>query len=203
MSSAPERESGAEWRSASAPPRSHRAVFVDRDGTINVDTHYLSSPGQVELHRGVAQGIALLRAHQFPVIVVTNQSGIARGLYTRDAVEAIHARIQELLAKEHAHVDAFYYCPHAPADGCRCRKPGTELFERAAQEHHLDLKASAILGDRWLDIEAGQKLGMLTAYVPEPGAREIYPEEQRRAREEADIFAPSFGVAVHRILERG
>jgi D-glycero-D-manno-heptose 1,7-bisphosphate phosphatase len=203
VSSAPEVEAGAEWRAPSAPPRLRRAVFVDRDGTLVVDRHYMKDPGQIELLRGVAQGVSLLRAHHFPVIVVSNQSGIERGLYTQEDVEAIHRRIQELLAREGTQLDAFYYCPHAPETKCPCRKPGTALFERAAEERHLDLRSSAMLGDRGLDVEAGKELGMLTAYVPEPGAREHFPVEVLEAQGRADIFASSFLSACHRILARG
>lgn len=203
MSSAPEREPGPEHRSPSPLPWLRRAVFVDRDGTLNVDTHYLPGPEKVELHAGVSRGVALLRSHDFLVVVVTNQSGIARGFYTRQAVEEIHRRIQDLLASAGTRVDAFYYCPHAPQDGCACRKPGTALFAQAARDLGIDLPSSAIIGDRMLDVDAGAKLGLTTVYVPEPGALERYPEERRRARTEADILAPSFLSGCLRILARG
>lgn len=194
---------GSEFRAPSAPSRLRRAVFVDRDGTLNVDTHYLTGPEKVELHRGVREGVVLLRSHGFLVLVVTNQSGIARGLYTREAVEAIHARIQELLGAVGTRVDAFYYCPHAPSEGCACRKPGTALFEQAARDHHLDLGGCAIIGDRILDVEAGARLGMTTVYVPEPGAESNYPQEREKANEAADLLAPNFLSAVHLLLARG
>ena len=203
MSSAPEREDGPEHRPSSATPPLRRAVFVDRDGTLNVDTHYLQGPEKVELHLGVREGVALLRAHGFLVVVVTNQSGISRGFYTREAVEAIHQKIQRLMAEAGTQIDAFYYCPHAPQEGCACRKPGTALFEQAARELHIDLRTSAIIGDRMLDVEAGTRLGLTTVYVPEPGAHHRYPQEFQRAQVEANLVATSFLAGCRRLLERG
>ncbi|EQD37706.1 D,D-heptose 1,7-bisphosphate phosphatase, partial [mine drainage metagenome] len=114
------------------------ALLVDRDGTINVDLNYLDDADRLEIFRGVGAALRLARAHGFRIICVTNQSGIARGLYTHEQVARIHERLNERLAREGAHIDAFYYCPHRPEDRCRCRKPGTGLLEQALQEHHLD-----------------------------------------------------------------
>ncbi len=204
MSSAPETGNGAHRGPAPPSGAGHlrRAVFVDRDGTLNVDTHYLAGPEKVELYRGVTEGVSLLRSRGFLVVVITNQSGIARGLYTQSAVEAIHARIQELLRRGGTEVDAFYYCPHAPAEGCACRKPGTELFERAARDLGIDLPSSAMIGDRMLDVEAAEKLHLTSIYVPEAGERPHYPEEQLEAAHRASIIAPSFLEGCQRLLER-
>jgi D-glycero-D-manno-heptose 1,7-bisphosphate phosphatase len=184
-------------------PPLRRAVFVDRDGTLNLDVHYLSDPQRLEIPQGVARGLRQLRAHGYLIIVATNQSGIARGLYTVADVEAIHRRLQERLQEARAAVDAFYYCPHEPSEQCPCRKPRTGLFLQAQKDFHLDLPLCAIIGDRWMDVEVGRQLGMLTAFVPEPGFRPRYPDEVERARKEADIFTTSFREACWRILARG
>ena len=184
-------------------PHRQRAVFVDRDGTLNVDLRYMRDPARLELYRGVPRALRLLHQHGFQVVVVTNQSGIVRGLYTDEDVAAIHARLQERLAQHGTGVDAFYYCPHAPEDGCVCRKPNPGLFQRAASDLGLDLGSSAIIGDRLLDVQAGQRLGLLTAYVPEPGERMRYPEEVPLARASADICAPTFFEAALRVMARG
>ncbi len=184
------------------PPVHRQAVFLDRDGTLNVDLHYLKDPERLELHRGVGEGLRRLRAAGFLRLVVTNQSGVARGLYTAKDVEAIHARLVQKLAEEDASVDAFYYCPHAPEEGCACRKPEVGLFRQAARDWDLDLSRCAVLGDRYLDVEAGRRLGMLTAYVPEPGSEGEYLEERPRALAEADLVASSFLEAVDGILQR-
>ena len=185
-----------------ASPTPRRAVFLDRDGTLNVDLHYLKDPERLELHRGVGEGLRRLKGAGYLLLVVTNQSGVARGLYTVKDVEAIHARLLQRLTAEGASVDGFYYCPHAPEEGCACRKPGVALFQQAAREWNLDLARCVVLGDRYLDVEAGRRLGMLTAYVPEPGSEGEYAEERPRALAEADLAAASFLEAVEGILQR-
>ncbi|MGI0132358.1 MAG: D-glycero-alpha-D-manno-heptose-1,7-bisphosphate 7-phosphatase [Thermoplasmata archaeon] len=187
---------------ATSPPR-RRAVFVDRDGTINPDFHYLNDARRLEVFRGVANALRLLRAHGFLVLCVTNQSGIERGFYTEEDVQRIHHRLNEILARGHTHVDGFYYCPHAPETGCACRKPGTELFLRAQREWHLDFTGSAIIGDRALDVEAGERLGLLTAVVPPPGHAEELEVELRHHHVVPDLRARSFLSATTRILAIG
>jgi histidinol-phosphate phosphatase family protein len=185
---------------AEARPLLRRAVFLDRDGTLNVDLKYISDPGQLELFKGVAQGLRLLADHGFLLVVVTNQSGISRGLYTHETVANLHKRLQELLAKEGVRIDRFYYCPHAPADACLCRKPGIELFNKAAKDLSIHIPSSAIIGDKPLDVEAGRKLGLLTALVRTQDFQ-LAPEDA--AKDSADIEAPSFLGACERILARG
>ncbi|HTP55565.1 MAG TPA: HAD family hydrolase, partial [Thermoplasmata archaeon] len=138
---------------------------MDRDGTLNPDLHYLKDAARLELFRGVGESLRLAIDRGWLVVCVTNQSGVERGFYTEEDVARIHERLNALLLPAGARVDAFYHCPHAPERGCACRKPGTELFERAARDWGIDLAASAIVGDRVLDAEAGKKLGLLTALV--------------------------------------
>ncbi|MCI4324528.1 MAG: HAD family hydrolase [Thermoplasmata archaeon] len=188
---------------APAAPGGRRAVFVDRDGTLNPDLHYLSDAARVEVFRGVGEGVRLLREHGYLVICVTNQSGVERGFYTDADVVAIHERIERLLAPSGAAIDRFYYCPHAPETHCRCRKPGTELFERAARDFGIEFAASAIVGDRSLDVEAGERLGLLTALVPPPGHEAEAAAELRERQSVPDFVAPSFRAAALHILHRG
>jgi D-glycero-D-manno-heptose 1,7-bisphosphate phosphatase len=185
------------------PARLRRALFVDRDGTLNPDLHYLRDAGRLELFRGVGDALRLAREHGQVVVCVTNQSGIDRGLYTAEDVERIHRRLNELLAPHGARVDAFYYCPHAPERGCACRKPGTELFERATADLQLDLGSSALVGDRLVDVEAGRRLGLLTAVVRTPGHEELVDRELADAHVVPDLAADSFRGAVARLLARG
>lgn len=184
-----------------APRR--RAVYVDRDGTINPDLRYLSDASRLEVYRGVAEAIRLLRAHGYLVVCVTNQSGIERGFYTAEDVERIHHRVNEILAVEGARVDAFYYCPHAPDAGCACRKPGTELFERAERELHLARGGSAVIGDRAIDIEAGERLGLLTILVASPGHESEVAREIGARNVRPDLSAPSMRAAAARLLAIG
>lgn len=187
----------------SVAPGHRRAVFVDRDGTLNPDVRYMSRAAQLEVFRGVAEGLRWLRAHGYWTICVTNQSGIERGLYSEADVEAIHGRLNERLAREGARVDAFYYCPHAPQNACRCRKPGTELFERAQDAYGLDFAACAIIGDRPLDVQAGDRLGLTTAVVYSPGHETEQREEFRALRVVPDVTGYSFPAAAARLLARG
>jgi phosphoheptose isomerase len=140
-------------------------VVLDRDGTLNVEVHYLSQPEQVELLPGVADGLRRLRAAGCRLIVVTNQSAIGRGFFDEARLEEIHHRLRELLAEEGVVLDGIYHCPHAPNDGCRCRKPGTELLERAAAEHGFDPSHAFVVGDKPCDIELGRAVGARTLLV--------------------------------------
>jgi D-glycero-D-manno-heptose 1,7-bisphosphate phosphatase len=180
-----------------------RALFVDRDGTLNPDLRYLKDAGRVELFRGVGDALSLVRDHGFLTVCVTNQSGVERGLYTDADVERIHARLNQLLQPHRARIDAFYYCPHAPERHCACRKPGTLLFERARDEWNIDLGSSAIIGDRGLDVEAGHRLGMMTAIVPRPGLEAAAETELVASGVHADLSASTFANATLRILSRG
>src|SRR5580704_3094741 len=114
-------------------------VFLDRDGTIIHDAHYIARPEQVLLLDGAAEAIAQLNRAKIPVILITNQSGIARGYLTVADYERVHARLTELLAQYNAHLDAAYYCPHDPDNipPCSCRKPAPLLFQQAIKEHQL------------------------------------------------------------------
>jgi D,D-heptose 1,7-bisphosphate phosphatase len=167
---------------------------------MNVDLKYISDPDHLELFKGVVEGLRLLAHHGFLLVVVTNQSGISRGLYTEDDVRRLHERLQSMLEKEGVHLDRFYYCPHAPADACACRKPGTELFNRAAKDLSIHMPSSAIIGDRDLDVEAGRRLGLMTALVRTPS---LHLTNNDAPRLRADIEVTSFLEACHRILARG
>ena len=137
------------------------AVFLDRDGTIVVESHYLKDPDRVRLVPGAIEALRALRDAGYVLIVVTNQSGIARGLYDESDFHAVEARIRELLEERGVSVDAVYHCPHHPefTGPCDCRKPGTGMYERAAREHGLDPSRSWYIGDRLKDLEPARVLG--------------------------------------------
>ena len=131
-----------------------RAVFLDRDGTIIEDSGYLADPASVRLLPGAAEAIARLNRVGLPAIVVTNQSGIARGLLDEAAYAATVRRLGELLARAGARLDAHYHCPHHPdlTGPCECRKPGPLLYRRAAADHRLQLARCWWVGDRLRDV---------------------------------------------------
>lgn len=144
------------------------AAFLDRDGTIIADTIHVARPEQVELLPGAGQAIARLNAANIPVIVVTNQSGIARGFFTEADYEAVRLRVEALLAEAGAFVDASYHCPHHPevTGPCRCRKPGLLLYQRATEEHSLDPAHSWFVGDRARDVLPGAHFGGMAYLLP-------------------------------------
>jgi histidinol-phosphate phosphatase family protein len=157
---------------------SKRAVFLDRDGTIAKDVHYCRRVEDFELLPTVPQAIRLLNENGFKVMVVTNQSGIARGYFTEETLGQIHQKMKDELAKYNAWVDAIYYCPHHPDDGCDCRKPKTTLFLKAAREFDVDLSRSYVVGDMQMDIDAGTALGCKTVLVttgPDEGNSVVDP----------------------------
>ena len=148
----------------------NRAVFLDRDGTMAKDVNYCARPEDFKLFPNTAKAIKLLHEHGFKVIVVTNQSGIARGYFTEETLAQIHEKMKAELAKEGAWVDGIYYCPHHPNDNCDCRKPKPKLVLQAAKEHDIDLKHSFVVGDLDMDIGLGKAVGCYTILIsPNPG----------------------------------
>lgn len=145
----------------------NKTVFIDRDGTINVNVEYLDNPDEFRMYPTVAQGIKLLNKHGFTVIIITNQSGIARGYFSEKTLQEIHQKMNHELSKEGAIIDAIYYCPHHPNDNCDCRKPKTGLFTKAIKDFNIDIKHSYLIGDRMLDVCAGHTIGCKTILVPE------------------------------------
>ena len=148
------------------------AVFLDRDGTVNVEVDYLSQPEQLELLPTVSETISRLNSLGIAVVIVTNQAGIARGYFPEHRLHAIHERLRCLLASQHASVDGIYYCPHHPTAGlgsyrivCDCRKPQPGMLIRAAGDLGLNLSRSLMIGDRESDLEAGASAGCHTALV--------------------------------------
>ena len=130
----------------------HPYILLDRDGTLIVEKNYLASVDQVELLPGAVEGLRLLREAGFGLIVITNQSGIARGKLTLDTLTEIHREIQSRLERQGAYLEGFYYCPHGPAEGCACRKPKTLLAQRAAADFGFDLRDCFMIGDKPADI---------------------------------------------------
>lgn len=143
------------------PTHGKRAAFLDRDGVLNVDHGYVHKPEQLEWIPGAPEAVRLLNDAGYLVIVVTNQSGVARGYYGEADVQAFHNHLQEKLRAYGAHIDAFYYCPHHPegvvkelAIRCHCRKPEPGMIERAARDWPLDLSRSFLIGDKDADMTA-------------------------------------------------
>lgn len=142
-----------------------RAVFLDRDGTIIVDESYLADPNRIRFVPGAIDALQALRGRGMMLVVVSNQSGVARGLITPRQHAEVDARFRGLLAGEGIPLDGVYYCVHGPDDGCACRKPRPGLIEQAAREHGIDPKVSFMIGDKLSDVGAGRAAGCITALL--------------------------------------
>lgn len=173
----------------------NRAVFIDRDGTMAEDVHYCSRPEDFELFPNTARAIGLLNQGGFKVIVVTNQSGIARGYFTEDTLARIHQKMKDELAKQGAYVDAIYYCPHHPDEGCDCRKPKPKLVLHAAKEHDIDLEHSFVVGDLQMDIDLGKAVDCPTILISDQSS-------VNNRQSKPDAIAPDLLEAAQVILER-
>jgi len=176
------------------------AVFLDRDGTVMEDAHYIKAPEQVRLLPGAARSVRRLNEAGIRVIVVTNQSGIGRGLFTVEDYEAVRAHFESLLREEGAHIDASYYCPHLPDKPLigNCRKPGTLMFEQAISDFKLDPANVAYVGDRWRDVIASKKLGGRGILIE---SSETTGEDRQRARADDIETAASLSEAVNMLLD--
>ncbi len=144
----------------------NRAVFFDRDGTVTEEVGYLTDLSKMHLIPGAGMAIKKLNDAGFKVILVTNQSGVARGYFPESQVHAAHKMLEQMLQIEGARLDGIYYCPHHPSAGnseytmaCDCRKPGTGLLDRASRDFDIDIKQSYVVGDKWSDIELAQRAG--------------------------------------------
>jgi D-glycero-D-manno-heptose 1,7-bisphosphate phosphatase len=141
------------------------AVFLDRDGTIAEEVGYLNHISRFHMFPFAAQAIRRLNQAKLPVIVITNQSGVGRGYFPESLVGAVHELMTMQLAKEGAHIDALYYCPHKGDDACACRKPKPGMLERAAREHNLDLRRSFVVGDRYGDMALARSVNACSILV--------------------------------------
>ncbi|MCD6292735.1 MAG: HAD family hydrolase [Deltaproteobacteria bacterium] len=184
------------------------AVFLDRDGTIIKDVNYLSQLQEVELLPRAAIAIARLNQLQIPVILVSNQSGIARGKFSEKFVNETHLYLQKILAREGAHLDDFFFCPHHPEAGtapykklCNCRKPEPGLLHQAAARHHLDLSKSYVIGDKLIDVELALRVGGKGILV-ETGYGKNEKEKIYKSKIRPDFIAADLDHAVSWILKK-
>jgi D-glycero-D-manno-heptose 1,7-bisphosphate phosphatase len=161
------------------------AAFIDRDGVVNEERGYVHRIEDFHLLPGVVDGLRLLRQHGYSLVLVTNQAGIGRGLYTEDDYQALTAHLQVLLAAQGAALDGVYHCPHHPIAGvggyrvdCTCRKPHPGMLLQAAHDLGLDLATSVLVGDKHSDLEAGRAAGVAACVLVESGHS---PSAQARA----------------------
>lgn len=141
------------------PPRLRPAVFLDRDGTLCEEVGYLNHVRRFRMFPFAAAALRRLNDAGYPVIIVSNQSGVARGYFPESLVQQVNDEMIQQLSEAGARVDAVYYCPHASSDNCDCRKPKTGMLERAVHGHCIDLQRSFVVGDRYGDIQLARNAG--------------------------------------------
>jgi D-glycero-D-manno-heptose 1,7-bisphosphate phosphatase len=181
-------------------PHGRPAVFLDRDGVLNYNrSDHIRTPEEYVPIPGAAGAVALLKQAGWAVVVVSNQSGLGRGLFAQEALDAIMAKMRAELETVGGGPDAVYYCPHAPGAGCDCRKPKPGLVLQAAREHGLDLGRSYLVGDSASDVACGQAAGLRTVLV-QTGLPEQRPDP---AAVGPDYVARDLGDAVAWILQQG
>jgi histidinol-phosphate phosphatase family protein len=182
------------------------AFFLDRDGTINIDRVYINDPRLIELIPGAAAAVKRAQAAGFLIVVVTNQSGIARGIIDPGALPKIHARLDELLASEAgASVDRYEICVHRPEEGCECRKPKPRMVREAAKALGIDLSRSVFVGDRLSDVATGIASGCRYSILLRTGMGEKAEkllDLRAKPEETPDYVAHDLGEAVDWALER-
>ncbi len=144
-------------------------AFLDRDGTIIEEKDFIKSPDEIEFIPGSIEAIRILKKLGYKIVVISNQSGIGRGILTEKMVKEVNESFIRKLMENGALIDALYFCPHHPDDDCDCRKPKTGLIQKAAAEHKLDLEKAVVIGDKLSDLELGKNLGgksilVLTGY---------------------------------------
>jgi D-glycero-D-manno-heptose 1,7-bisphosphate phosphatase len=170
----------------------HGAVFLDRDGTLMRDVDYCGDPKDVDLLPGVREALPKLKSAGHKLIVITNQSGIGRGYFNEEQYHAVENEVGRQIGE--GVIDATYYCPHLPDDGCKCRKPSPELVLQAARDHHVDLARSFFIGDKASDIDCGRNAGVKTILV-----RTGYGKETDQSL--ADFAADDFATAAKLIVD--
>ncbi len=144
---------------------SDSVVFLDRDGTIIEEKDFINSPDEIEFIPGSIEGIRTIRKLGYKIIVISNQSGIGRGILTEKMVKEINDSFIQQLRERDAPIDALYFCPHHPDDDCNCRKPKAGMISRAVAEHKLELEKAVIIGDKLSDIEMGKRIGAKSILV--------------------------------------
>lgn len=184
-------------------------VFLDRDGTISEEVGYVNHPDRLQLYTWTADAIRKLNQAGLPVIVVTNQSGVAKGYFSEDLVHQVHRKIALELASREARLDAIYYCPHHPharleayRKKCRCRKPLTGMIEEAAEHFRIDLKSSYVVGDSYRDMQLGFNAGTRTILVMTGYGRGEYEYQRSSWPRNPDRIAENLLEAVERILAK-
>lgn len=183
------------------PDTPRRAVFLDRDGTVCEEMGYLNHITRCRVYPFAAAAIRRLNEAGVPVIVLTNQSGVARKFFPEELIDRVHEKIAAELETGGAHLDAFYYCPHNSADNCNCRKPRPGMLEAAARDHSLSVEGSFLVSDRYADLSMMQASGGKGILVLTGYGRGEYEWHRSEWPQQPDFVAEDLSVAVDIILK--
>jgi D-glycero-D-manno-heptose 1,7-bisphosphate phosphatase len=185
----------------------NRAIFIDRDGTLNEEVGYITGISQFRLFDFAAQSIKMINDAGWYAVIITNQAGIARGQYTEAFLRHLHAEMESSLRQRGARLDAIYYCPHHPDFGvppyrqdCNCRKPKPGLIDKASRDLSLDLKECYVIGDRIRDVETGHAAGARSVMVMTGYGREEYADQRMALTRQPDHVCENLLEAVRWIL---
>ena len=183
-------------------------VFIDRDGTINIDGGYINDPDNFIVYPFAPQAIRMLNTHGFLSIVITNQSGLARGFFTKEVMDNIHNKMNNILSQQGAYIDGLYYCPHDPnakvekyRATCNCRKPETGLIDSALKDFSIDTNNMYFIGDKHSDIMAGYKAGCKTILVKTGYGKGDLLHKSKNWKVQPDYIADNLLDAVKIILQ--
>jgi D-glycero-D-manno-heptose 1,7-bisphosphate phosphatase len=166
-----------------------RFVVLDRDGTMVVDRHYLSDPDGLEFLPGAAEGLRSMYQQGCRLVVISNQSGVGRGMFSIDALERMNVKLMQMVEQAGARLERIYFCPHRPEDGCSCRKPGTGLMSTAANDLGFDPREAVVIGDKSSDVEFGRSCGAVTVLI------DLDPTSERARSSHADHVVPDLREA--------
>jgi D,D-heptose 1,7-bisphosphate phosphatase len=179
-----------------------KAVFLDRDGTINEDPGYLSDPSQLKLFEGVPESLGRLKSAGFLLVVVSNQSGVGRGLIQPDVLPKIHEKLNSMLKAQFGVIDEFQLCLHHPDKNCDCRKPKTKLFLDAKHSLGIDISSSYMIGDKVSDIVAGKAAGCKGSILVRTGHGSQSEQMLKSEKIKPDVVTNNLMDAAHWILSR-
>ncbi len=184
------------------------AVFLDRDGTLSEEIGYINHLSRFLLYPCAAEAVSLLNQAGFAAVVLTNQSGVARGYFSEELVNLVHQKLQEEIERGGGRLDAIYYCPHHPEGRveayrrqCRCRKPDTGMIEQATAELNLDLSRSFVVGDRYLEVEMARRAGLSSVFVLSGYGMGEYEYQRQNWTHWPNVVAPDVLAAVKEILK--
>lgn len=187
--------------------KQNKAIFLDKDGTLIPDIPYNVNPDLISLEEGAVDGLYCLQAIGYLLIIISNQSGVAQGLFAEKELTGVHEKIRQLLKDNHIKLDGFYYCPHHPSGSvqgynieCACRKPNPGLIVKASQDLNINLSASWMIGDILNDIEAGNKAGCQTILIDNGNETEWLINQNRQPEFTATTITEAADYILNKLL---